>query len=256
MNEKIRQILVPIATIGVIFVNYLAATGNINNVSPEVISDKYPTIITPSGFAFAIWSLIYIGMIAFSVYQALPSKTNDQTFRKIRTIYLLNCVANCAWIYFWHHEMILLALGVMVVLLGTLFWITSKLRATESIAETWLVKIPFSIYFGWVTVATILNLSIALAYLGIKFNGTSEQIIGAIFIAVAVLFGLLVRFKLKLYAYPLPIAWALVAIAANHGTSTIVVIACAVGVIVSLLTALSFVFDMKSTSSQVEINQQ
>src|SRR4028119_1440385 len=90
-NQRIKQLLVIIATFGVIFINYLAGTGYINGTSTEYISDKYPTLITPSGYAFSIWSLIYLGLIAFSFYQALPK--NSERFAKIRTYYILNCAA-------------------------------------------------------------------------------------------------------------------------------------------------------------------
>src|SRR5688572_7967780 len=200
MNEKIRQILVPIATIGVIFVNYLAGTGRINNVTPEVISGKYPTIITPAGYAFAIWSLIYLGMIGFSIYQLLPSQTDNPRFRAIRTVYILNCVANCAWIYLWHHEMIVAALGVIFLLLATLIYINIKLQNTETATEMLLSKIPFSIYFGWVTVASILNATIALVYLGVSTTDFTAQVLGASLIVIAVILGILMRFKLNLTA--------------------------------------------------------
>jgi tryptophan-rich sensory protein len=161
MNEKIRQTLVIIATIGVIFVNYLATTSQIGGVTPSYISEKYPTSITPAGYAFAIWGLIYLGMIAFSIYQALPSKT--ERFSKIRTFYILSCVANTTWIYVWHHEMLVASLLAMLTLLGSLALINIKLMDSETFAEKLLAKLPFSIYFGWVTVASILNITILLA---------------------------------------------------------------------------------------------
>lgn len=246
MNEKIRQILVPIATIGVIFVNYLAGTGKINNVTPEVISDKYATIITPAGYAFAIWSLIYLGMIAFSIYQLLPSQFDNPRFRRIRTVYILNCVANCAWIYLWHHEIIIGALGVMFLLLATLAYINLQLKNVETLTETWLAKIPFSIYFGWVTVATILNFSIALVYLGVRTTDLPAQIMGAGLIVIAVILGILMRFKLGLVAYPITVAWALTAIAVKHGGETIIVVTSAIAVIILLLTALSAFLNAKN----------
>ncbi len=246
MNEKIRQILVPIATFGVIFINYLAGTGKINNVTPEVISDKYATIITPAGYAFAIWSLIYLGMIAFSIYQLLPSQADNPIFRRIRTVYLLNCVANCAWIYLWHYEAILAALGVIFLLLATLVYINLQTRNAETTAETWLVKIPFSIYFGWVTVASILNASIALVYLGVRMTDFPSQILGAILIVIAVILGILMRFKLGLVAYPLTVAWALTAIAVAHGGETIIVVTSAIAVIILLLAALSAFLNAKN----------
>jgi len=246
MNEKIRQILVPVATIGVIFVNYLAGTGRINNVTPEVISDKYPTFITPAGYAFAIWSLIYLGMIAFSIYQLLPSQADNPRFRAIRTVYILNCVANCAWIYLWHYEQIIAALGVIFLLLATLVYINLKLQNTETAAEAWLSKIPFSIYFGWVTVASILNATIALVYLGVTTTDFTAQVLGASLIIIAVILGILMRFKLNLTAYPVAVAWALTAIAVAHGGKTIIVVTSAIAVIILLVTALSAFLNAKN----------
>ena len=88
INQK--QILVIVATLGVILINYFAAQGYINNITPQIISNKYPTLITPAGYAFAIWSLIYLGLIGFSIYQALPSQTDNPRFKNVRSLYIVN----------------------------------------------------------------------------------------------------------------------------------------------------------------------
>lgn len=249
MNEKIRQILVPVATLGVIFVNYLAATGAINNVTPEVISDKYQTILTPAGYAFSIWGLIYIGVIAFSVFQLLPSQRDNSSLKPVRTLYILSCAANCGWIFFWHYGIIVGALGVILILLASLFLISLKLGDSGSAAETLCAKLPFSIYFGWVTVASILNFSIALVYLGLMPAGNGERILGVVLIALAICLGVFVRFMYRLSAYPLAIAWALTAIAVAHGGETAILISCSIGVIILLLASLSSLLNMKSSAA-------
>lgn len=96
-SERLKQFLVIIATVGIIVFNYLAATGSLCGVETGAISDKYPTLITPAGYAFTIWSLIYFGLLAFSIYQLLPAKI--ERFRSIRSVYILNCAANCAWLF-------------------------------------------------------------------------------------------------------------------------------------------------------------
>ncbi|MEO8072442.1 MAG: tryptophan-rich sensory protein [Acidobacteriota bacterium] len=239
MKINLKQILVIIATLGVIAINYFAAQGYINNITPATISDKYPTFITPSGYAFAIWSLIYLGLIAFSIYQALPSQSENPRFKNIRTIYIANCAANCLWIYLWHYDQILAALGVMFVILGTLVLINVNLRNAETFAETWLARIPFSLYFGWITVATILNFTIALVFLGVNTTESTSIILGSILIVAAVLLGILIRFKLGIFAYPLAIAWALTAIAVKQSGKTAIVVCAAFGVIALLVTALT-----------------
>ncbi len=243
-NQRIRQILVIVATFVVIFVNYLAAKGYINHKTPEAVSDKYPTLITPSGYAFAIWSLIYFGLAVFSIYQALPK--NTARYANIRTVYILNCAANCAWIYLWHYEQILASSVVMLVLLGTLVFINVKLLKTESTIEYWLARVPFNTYFGWITVATILNFTVALVYLDVKTSNSTASILASILIIAATLLGIIIRFKLVNIAYPLTIAWALTAIAIKQSGQTMIVVCAAFSVIALLVFALSILIQTKT----------
>lgn len=250
MNDKIRRILVIAATAGMIIFNYLAATGILGGIETGAVSDKYPTRITPAGYAFAIWSLIYLGMIAFSICQALPS--NSERFREIRRVYILSCAANCAWLYFWHQEMIVVCLAVIIILLGTLAFINAKLQNTETYAEFWLVKAPFGLYFGWVTAAAILNATIALVYLDVQASNSMTAILGAGLILIAAALGVIIRWQLRNYFYPLAIAWALTAIAVKQSGQTLIVASAAVGVIACLLAALSFVMNMPSSENKAE----
>jgi len=246
MNDKLQPILVLIATAGMIVFNYFAATGTLGGVATNVVSDRYPTQITPAGYAFAIWSLIYLGCAAFSIYQILPSQR--ERFRAIRRAYILSCVANCAWLYFWSQEMIVVCLGVILVLLAALAYINVKLQKTETGGEYWLAKFPFGIYFGWVTAATLLNTMIALVYIGTPLGYSIY--LGTAFIFIAALLGVLVRIKLTNYFYPVAIAWALTAIAVKQSGKTLIVAACAVGVIVCLIAAISFVMNMPSSADK------
>ncbi len=248
MNDKIQQILVIVATVGMLVFNYLAATGTLGGIDTGAVSDKYATRITPAGYAFAIWSLIYLGLIVFSIYQVLPS--NTEKFRGLRRAYIFSCLANCAWLYFWHQEMIVICLFVILALLGTLAFINSKLQNTENYTEFWLVKFPFGLYFGWVTAATILNATIALVYLNVQVSDSAAAILGAILILVAATLGVIIRWKLTNYFYPLAIAWALTAIAVKQSGQTLIVAAAAVGVIACLLAALSFVMNMPSSENK------
>ena len=125
-QDRIRSVLVLIATIATITFNLLAAGGYVNGVSPDMISNKYPTVITPAGYAFTMWSLIYVGIIAFSVYQLLPNQL--ARFRSVRTLYVISCLLNCAWIYFWHREQIAISFGLIVALCLTLVLILRNFR--------------------------------------------------------------------------------------------------------------------------------
>jgi len=236
--EKIKQYIVVFSTFIVIFVNYLSAIGYINEKTPANISDNYPSLLTPAGYAFAIWSLIYLGLAIFSVYQSLPSQTENTRFRRIRLLYIINCAANCAWIFLWHNEMIWAALAVIFILLGTLVLINSHLQNKQDAAETWLARIPFGLYFGWVTVATILNFTVALVSSGLKLPDSVTAALASLLVVAASILGIIIRLKLSTAAYALAVAWALTAIAVKHGGETILVTCAAFGVIALLVASI------------------
>lgn len=236
--ERIKQILVILATTAVVAVNYLAAVGYINDKTPAEIADKFPSLLTPAGYAFVIWSFIYFGLIVFSLYQALPSQAANPRFRKIRFVYLLNCAANCAWIFLWHHERIWTALFVIFIILGTLAFINVKLKNKNDPNETWAARVPFGLYFGWVTVATILNFTLALVSSGVSASSQTNAILASILIAAATILGVVIRLKLSSAAYAVALAWAFTAIAVKHGGETTLIFCTAFGVIFLLIAAI------------------
>jgi translocator protein len=246
-TDKFRAALVLAATIGTIVFNGLASTGYVNGVTPQMISEKYPTNITPAGYAFTIWSLIYLGMIAFSTYQMLAA--NVVRFRSIRSLYIISCALNCAWIYFWHQDQIAICLALILSLLAVLLFINVKLKEFDSIADSAIVKAPFGIYFGWVTAASLVNFAVLLVSLKIDL-GSLGSTVGVILILFAAAMGVLIRVRLTNYFYPLAIAWALTAIAVKQSGQTWIVSAAAVGVIACLIASLSFVMNLNSSINE------
>jgi translocator protein len=232
-TEKLRQILVIFATIGVIVMNYLASIAFIGGITPDYISEKYPTFITPSGYAFAIWGLIYTGIIFFAIFQMLPSQL--EKFRHIRTLYILSCLANCAWIYFWHQQQIVVSLVVIFILLSTLALINLKLRGDKN---NLFAQLLFGTYFGWVTVASIVNATIALIYLGVQTSDSISIWLSAILILVATIIGIFLRLKLPNIAYSLTIVWAIIAIAVKQNNYLIIVVTAVISVIALLIASL------------------
>ena len=244
-TDKIRSFLVLAATIGMIVFNWLAATGGLNGIQTGDISDKYPTPVTPSGYAFSIWTLIYIGLIAFSIYQLLPA--NLARFRSVRSLYILSCALNCAWLYFWHGDQIVICFAIIAALWVVLFFICYLLRKSASTKEFWLAKSPFGLYFGWITAATLVNLAVMLVYLKIEISTFAWSFIGVGLILFAAALGVLMRYRLINYLYPLAIAWALTAIGVKQSGQTLIVSAAAVGTIACLIAAVSFVMDLPYT---------
>jgi hypothetical protein len=122
----------------------------------------FPVYFVPAGYVFSIWGVIYLLLIAFVVYQALPSQRENPLLRRIGYWFALTCAANSLWIFAWHWLIFPLTLVLMLILLCALiniYLITRRERENISRAETWLVQLPFSIYLGWISVATIANMT-------------------------------------------------------------------------------------------------
>lgn len=245
-TDRLRAWLVMLATIATIAFNSLAAVGYVNGVTPQVISAKYPTVITPAGWAFTIWSVIYAGMATFSVYQLLPA--NLLRFRAVRTVYILSCLFNCGWIYFWHRDSIGVCLGLIAVLLATLAVLLFRFRESTSFGEAALTKLPFGIYAGWVTAATLVNLIVFLVSIGVELTGQSWNFIGVACLLAGTIAAIFARIYLRNFLFPLAVAWAAAAIAINQKGNTVIIVCSAICVIVCLLLSTSFVMGLKSST--------
>jgi hypothetical protein len=246
--DKFRSILVVFATIVTVVFNSLAAAGFVNGVLPSEISSRYPTVVTPAGYAFSIWSLIYLGLIAFSIFQMLPSQA--ERLRRIRTVFIASCLLNCAWIYFWHSGQIAVCFVIIFLLLTTLIFLLVKLGGCATTGETWLVQAPFGIYAGWVTVASMANFAIMLAYFDVQISRAAEIGLAVTLILAAAIAAVTVRVKLQNFFYPLAVAWAVTAIAVKQSGNTPIVLAAAVAVIICLVTTGSVVATLKDSTSE------
>jgi translocator protein len=247
-SDRFRSYLVLAATAGTIIFNWLAAIGRVGGVTPKEVSDKYPTVVTPAGYAFTIWSLIYAGLVAFSIYQMLPR--NVMRYRGLRSLYIFSCAMNCAWILFWHSEQIVVCFAVIAGLWITLLFINYGVRESGSLGEYWAVRAPFGLYFGWVTAAMLVNFAVMLVYVKVPVSTQTSVILGVILIVLAASLGVAARIKLTDYFFPLAVAWALAAIAVKQGVHTWIVLASAFGVIASLIAAASFVANLPGSEDR------
>jgi len=171
-KDVVRQWLVVAAVLVTIIVNALANILPLNGISTGEISDKFRVYFVPAGYVFSIWGLIYLGLVAFAIYQALPAQRENPRLRAIGWPFLVSCAANIAWLFLWHYQQFLWTILAMVILLASLLVIyLLMMRGGDAVppAERWLVRLPFSIYLGWISVATIANASDVLYY--IKWNG-------------------------------------------------------------------------------------
>ena len=255
-NDRLRQFLVVFSIITLIVMNYLSNTGAFGGRTNSDISAQYTTLITPAGYAFSIWGLIFLGLLAFAVYQALPAQRANPRFRAVGWWVVLNAFCNAVWSPLFNTEHIGLALIVILVMLFSLVVIEQHLlerihiplididqdatlpESAATSVETWLARIPFSIYFGWLTVATILNVTVYLKATNFSLMGLSEQTWAVAMLIVGLLVGAIVFNRFRSVAYILVFTWAYAAIAVKQtGYSQIQLVAIA-GAIVAVILAI------------------
>ena len=239
MTNILRRVFVIISIFAVIYFNYLASTGAIGGITPAYISDKYSTYITPAGYAFSIWGLIYLGVISFTIYQLFASTSKH--LDGIRSLFILSSAANVAWILAWHNQYLGLSVLAMLVLLSSLVLINLQTRGFRQTADIWFVKAPFSVYFGWVSIAMVLNIAIYLISTGITVNDNLSSIIGSALLITVTVIGVILREKLNIALYPVTLAWAIAAIAVEQSGKTAIVFTCAFCVMALIFSSLTFV---------------
>lgn len=209
MNASNSLLLANIFALAVVLtVNALANILPINGMNTGQISDLYPSLFTPAGFTFSIWSLLYLLQIGFVVAQfKVKSKPY---FKELSLWFLLSCVANISWILVWHYLFTSASVVVMLVLLYSLVRIFLLLQqhTFEDKIEWPFVKLPFLFYLAWICVATIANISTLLTSLAWKGGILSEEIWAIIMIAIAAALGLFISFKYKEPAFLLVLGWA------------------------------------------------
>jgi hypothetical protein len=174
---------------------------------------------------FSIWGLIYVGLIAYAIYQVLPAQRENPRLQSIGYLFILSCLANITWLFLWHYEVFEFTLIAMVVLLLTLIAIYLRLdigRSAVSGAEKWAVNIPFSIYLGWITVATIANTTQLLYYLDWNGWGISPEIWTVIMLSAGVIISALMSYSRRDIAYSLVLVWAYIGIALKHSDTALV----------------------------------
>lgn len=222
MKDKVRQIAVILSILVTIAVNSLANILPLNGVNTGQISDRFQVYFTPAGYVFSIWGLIYIGLITFAVFQALPSQRENPRLRATGWWIVLGGIANSIWIFLWHYEVFPLTIIAMLVLLLTLIITYLRLgvnRVKVSRSEKLAAHLPFSIYLGWITVATVANITSLLDYLKWDGLGVSPVTWMWIILGAVLVIALLMNFTRRVVGYALVILWAVAGIALKHAAT-------------------------------------
>ena len=238
---KNKFVLINILTfIIALVVNFLATSLPLNGLTTKEISDSFNIYFVPAGYVFSIWGLIYLGLIAFIIFQSLPKNRENEHVSRIGFWFAVSNLANALWLVCFHYQQFALAMGFMLILLVSLIAIFLKLdigRTRVSALENWLVNVPFSLYIGWITVATIANATQLLYSLKWDGFGISPEIWLVIMLAAAVSISALMSMTRRNIPFALVLVWAFTGIAAKFPTMPLVNIAswAAAGAVILIL---------------------
>lgn len=228
-KELIIKLAVLTSVIAMFVVNILSNALPINGLTTAEISDSLVTYFVPAGYVFSIWGVIYLGIVIYLISMFVNFKKEDMS---IAPYVIASSLANTAWIFMWHYQLIYLSVIFMLIILASLIAIALKLNKPEI---SLVKKIPFNIYLGWISVASIANIAGALYTANWNGFGIAPEIWSAIMIVIATVLAVLALIK-KNVAYTLVILWALVGIVVKfQGISNIVTI---VGVFASVAITL------------------
>jgi benzodiazapine receptor len=230
-----------------VLVNSLAGSTTIlGGKLTAAISDANPTLITPAGYVFSIWGIIYILLGIFVILQTLPSQKGRDYHEKIGWLFVLSNLFNIVWLFLWQFEYLIFSVVLMFLLLASLIAVYLRLKIGKSsvtLREKLAVHMPFSVYLGWITIASIANVSVTLVSLNWDGFGVSAESWATLVIIVALVITLLVVTTRKDVAYALVIIWALAGIAAKQSSSqTIFMLTEISAIIIAIVVAATILF--------------
>ncbi len=213
------------ALVVVLVVNILSNALPINNMTQQELSAANPILLTPAPYVFSIWGLIYLALIAFAVYQALPRYRENPSVKAVGILFAVSCVFNVLWIFLWHYQHVGWSFIVMLLFLATLVIIYLRLGAVtaeRSIYDRILVKFPFSLYLGWISAATLVNFNVWLYNIGWLGTGAGGAFFTILMVIIAALLALAVFYLRQDYIYSAVFVWALIGIGVRHGSDIII----------------------------------
>lgn len=207
-----------------LYVNFLAGTGKLNDISTGEVSGLYPTLFTPAGITFSIWGLIFLLNSVFVLSQIYIAFRKPESFNiSLNGIYVGLSITNMSWLFLWHHLHIGLSLMVII------FYLIATLRCYQLMVTPVsegnkihrFAYLNFSVYAGWLSVATIANTAVCLTTIGLQPFGTLAIILTIVVLIVALLLAYFFLFYQRNFWYPLVIGWAFFGIFLASKTGTL-----------------------------------
>jgi len=202
--------------VNVIF-NYASMTSIVSLPSLEDVSHRYSSLFTPHDYAFSIWGLIYFAFIIYGIVQAMPSRSEDPLYRNLAKPFAIVNILATVWIITFRMQLMWLSAGIIVTMLvmSIFMLVLSRDAVLRDEYSNW-VSVPFSLFCGWLSVATIANLSTLFVYMGWAGPVMTQVMIAIVMILVAGFIGIYVCARCKDFVFPMVIAWSCIAIAVSR----------------------------------------
>lgn len=216
-------------------VNALANILPINGMNTGEVSALYPSLFTPAGLTFSIWSVIYLLLVAFAFYQF--SCVWKPYFRLLSVLFIVSCLLNGAWIVAWHYLYGLLSIVIMVALLVTLvqLFLLVQRAPLQTTLERGLIRLPFTIYLAWISVATIANMSAVLAVNSTFVNAVNPSVVTVVILVVAAGLAGFMSWRFSAPAFAAVVIWALYGISLRwRGTDFSAIAQAALALVIAL----------------------
>ncbi|MFW6316833.1 MAG: tryptophan-rich sensory protein [Cyanobacteriota bacterium] len=247
--DLLRQLLNAIAVFAAFGVNILANVRPLRGLTLGEISNQVfgEVLITPANYAFAIWGLIYLGLFSFAIYQALPAQRSQPLFRRLGYWLVMASVAQIVWVFLFQLGLFSWSFVAMVVILLPLIQIYTQLDGVKlNKRERWFVKIPLTIYFAWISVATLVNGGVSLTHLEWEGWGISPEVWTVIMMMIGGAIALIIAWTRGDIPFTGVFIWALTAISIRHLDNPLIA---ATGFLLSVILAATTIFSRKSYQS-------
>lgn len=201
-------------------------------------TDFNEPLIVPEPYAFAIWSVIYTGLIAFPIYQLFKKSEDHPLWNSVRTWFSLNVICNGLWLVAASYSFQWTTVGIIVFMLISLYKLNEfliKIKEDGGKVNFWGERLVFSLYFAWITLATVLNVSAALKFYQWDGFGLSEVTWSLIILPVAVAITTAAVWKYRDTGYAVVVIWAFVALVVKHWGENPSIAYLAIGVVLLFL---------------------
>lgn len=212
------QAAVALSYLAMVAVNYLANALPLNGRRTGDVSDAYPSLFTPAGLTFSIWGVIYLLLGMHVLYQlglfrAGSDPAEQALLNRVGVLFTVSSLANTAWVFAWHYDLIpLSAVLITVILVCLALIVTTVRRAALTARQRWFIGVPFSVYFGWTTVAVVANMTVLLVYAKWDGFGLADSTWAVIMVLVAMAIGTATMVRNRDVAYGLVLIWAFLGI--------------------------------------------